>query len=98
MYDLLFHRNVFFVCRFASAKIGVDGYEKAEKVADEAIELYESFNFLYITIINELKLFDSNGNLRDRKEAEENIQAGLSLIEELGHTKITKTVNKVYNV
>ena len=73
----------------------IDGYEKAEKVADEAIELYESFNFLYITIINELKLFDGNGNLRDRKEAEQNIQAGLSLIEELGHTKITKAVNKV---
>jgi len=73
----------------------IDGYEKAEKVADEAIELYESFNFLYITTINELKLFDGNGNVRDRKEAEENIQAGLSLIEELGHTKITKAVNKV---
>jgi hypothetical protein len=73
----------------------IDGYEEARQAADEAIELYESFNFLYITIINELKLFDGNGNLRDRKEAEENIEAGLSLIEELEHTKITKAVNKV---
>lgn len=73
----------------------IDGYDQAVKIADEAIELYESFNFLYITIINELKLFDGNGNLRDRKEAEANIQTGLSLIEEFGHKKITKAVNKV---
>ncbi|PXF57369.1 MAG: hypothetical protein C4B58_10270, partial [Deltaproteobacteria bacterium] len=73
----------------------IDGYEEAVKIADEAIKLYESFHFLYVTIINELKLFDGNGNLRDRKEAEENIEAGLSLVEELGHTKITKVVNKV---
>ena len=51
----------------------IDGYEEAVKIADEAIELYESFHFLYVTIINELKLFDGNGNLRNRKEAEENI-------------------------
>ena len=73
----------------------IDGYDQAVKIAVEAIELYESFHFLYVIIINELKLFDGNGNLRDRKEAEENIETGLSLIEELGHTKITKAVNKV---
>ena len=73
----------------------IDEYDEAVKIANEAIELYENFHFLYITIINELKLFDGNGNLRDRKEAEQNIQAGLSLIEELGQTKITKAVNKV---
>jgi hypothetical protein len=73
----------------------IDEHEEAVKNADEAIELYESFHFLYVTIINELKLFDVNGNLRDRKEAEDNIEASLSLIEELEHTKITKAVNKV---
>ena len=73
----------------------IDAYDEAVKLADEAIELYETFHFLYISIINELKLFDGNGNLRDRKEAEENIEVGLSLIEELGHKKIIKAVNKV---
>ncbi|MFV9692166.1 MAG: hypothetical protein ACNY01_14580, partial [Desulfobacteria bacterium] len=73
----------------------IDEYDEAVKIANEAIELYENFHFLYITIINELKLFDGSGNLRDRKEAEQNIQTGLSLIEELGQTKITKAVNKV---
>jgi hypothetical protein len=73
----------------------IDGYDAAVKIADEAIDLYETFHFLYISIINELKLFDGNGNLRDRNEAEANIEAGLSLIEELGHKKIIKAVNKV---
>ena len=43
----------------------------------------------------ELNLFDDNGNLRDRQNAEGNIEAGLLLIEELGHANITKAVNKV---
>ena len=73
----------------------IDEYEEARKAAYEAIELYERFNFLYVSIINELNLFDGSGNLRDRKEAEENIEAGLALLEELEHTKITKAVNKV---
>ena len=58
----------------------IDGYDQAAKIADEAIEAYESFHFLYV-VINELKLFDDNGNLRDRKEAEQNIETALSLIE-----------------
>jgi len=73
----------------------IDAYDQAVKIADEAIELYESFHFLYVSILNELKLFDDNGNLRNRKEAEENIEVGLSLIEELGHKNIIKAVNKV---
>jgi len=73
----------------------IDAYEEAKEKADEAIELYEAFAFLYRTIIKELNLFDSNGNLRDRNSAQENIEAGLSLIEELGHTKITEAVQKV---
>ena len=73
----------------------IDLYNEAVKIAGEAIELYETFHFFYVIIINELKLFDCNGNLRDRKEAEENIETGLSLIEELGHKKITKAVKKV---
>jgi len=73
----------------------IDEYEEARKAVDEAIELYESFSFLYVSIINELNIFDSNGNLRDRKEAEENIKAGLTLIEELGDPRIIKAGNKV---
>ncbi len=73
----------------------IDAYEEAREKADEAIELYEAYSFLYANIIREMNVFDENGNLRDRKSAEENIEAGLSLIEELGHTKITAAVRKV---
>jgi len=73
----------------------IDAYEKAKKEAEAAIELYETFRFLYSAIIKELNLFDLNGNLRNRQDAQENIEAGLSLIEELGHAHITKAVKKV---
>ena len=73
----------------------IEEYEEARKAAYEAIELYERFTFLYVSIVTELRLFDGNGYLRARKEAEENIEAGLALLEELEHTKITKAVNKV---
>ena len=73
----------------------IEAYEEAKEKADEAIELYEAFTFLYANIIRELDLFDRNGNLRDRKSAAENIEAGLSLIEELKHAKITEAVKKV---
>lgn len=70
-------------------------YEEAKKKADEAIEFYENFCYLYRCIINELKPFDSSGNLHDRQQAEENIKAGLILIESLENKKINKAINKV---
>jgi len=73
----------------------INAYEQARTNADNAIELYETFCFLYRAIIKELNIFDGNGNLRDRRIAEGNIMAGLSLIEELGHTKINEAVKKV---
>jgi len=75
----------------------IDQHESAKKDADEKAELYDEFNSLYTAIIEELKVFDQNGNLRDRKEAEKNIGEYLSLIEILNHSKITKAVKKVRN-
>jgi len=42
-------------------------------------------------------VFDDNGNLRNRKDAEQNIKAALSLLKQLGHTKIAQAVKKVEN-
>lgn len=70
-------------------------YEKAKRIANEQIELYENYYYLYLCIIDELKIFDDNGNLRDRKEAETNIKVGLDIIETLGNEKITKAIGKV---
>ncbi len=75
----------------------IEAYEQAKQAADQAIELYESFASRYSTIIKELNVFDDNGNLRDRKNAEQNIKAALSSIKQLGHGKITKAVDKVEN-
>jgi hypothetical protein len=73
----------------------IDNYEKADRIAHENIQIYEDYHFLYLCIIEELRIFDNNGDLRDRKEAEANIEAGLDLIETLGNAKITKAVTKV---
>ncbi|MCP4405705.1 MAG: hypothetical protein GY801_51435, partial [bacterium] len=40
-------------------------------------------------------MFDSNGNLRDRQQAEEGVKVGLALVEELNYNTITKAVNKI---
>jgi ABC-type transporter MlaC component len=73
----------------------IDQHEKAQKITNEKIEMYDSYHFLYSCLIDELKIFDNNGNLRDRKKAEANINAGLDLLETLGDAKLTKVVDKI---
>jgi hypothetical protein len=73
----------------------IEKCEKAQEIAHEKIDLYESYCFLYLCIIEQLQLFDRSGNLRDRKEAEENIGLALELVEALGIEKLTKAVGKV---
>ena len=53
-------------------------YEIAQKAAIEAIELYDTFKFLYGCLIEQLRVFDEKGDLRDRADAEENINSTLS--------------------
>ena len=68
--------------------------EKAAEAANRAVTLYDDFNYLYRCVLGELNVFDSNGNLRDRQQAEEGVKVGLTLVEELNHSNITKAVNK----
>jgi len=70
-------------------------YEKAAEAAEKAITLYDDFSYLYRCILAELNVFDSNGNLRDRQQAEEGVKVGLALVEELNHNKITEAANRV---
>ncbi|NNF95657.1 MAG: hypothetical protein HKM94_01860, partial [Halobacteria archaeon] len=70
-------------------------YDQAAKDAEKAITIYDDFRYLYLCVLRELNVFDSNGNLRNRQQAEEQIKVGLTLIEELGHNNITKAVAKV---
>jgi hypothetical protein len=73
----------------------IEKCEKAQEIARKKVDLYESYCFLYLCIVEQLQLFDSNGNLRDRKEAEANIESALKLVESLGIEKLTKAVGKV---
>jgi hypothetical protein len=69
-------------------------YEKSTAVTKKAVTLYDSFSYLYRCVLGELNVFDGNGNLRSRQQAEAGIEVGLALIEELNHSAITKAVNK----
>jgi ribosomal protein S6 len=73
----------------------IDQYEEARKDTIKAIELYEAFQFLYHCLIEQLNVFNSDGGLRSRIEAEENITLGLDMIETLGMRSLTDSVNKV---
>lgn len=69
--------------------------EKSAEVAKQAVTLYDDFSYLYRCVVGELNVFDSNGNLRDRQQAEEGVKVGLELIAELNHNEITEAVNKI---
>jgi hypothetical protein len=69
--------------------------EKSAEVAKKAVTLYDDFSYLYRCVVGELNVFDSNGNLRDRQQAEEGVKVGLALVEELNHNNITKSVAKI---
>jgi hypothetical protein len=70
-------------------------WESAREDAKKAVARYDDFSYLYRCIIGELNVFDNNGNLRNRQQAYDGINAGFALIEELNHAKITEAVNKV---
>ena len=76
----------------------IDAYEEAEKIADQAIKLYDEFHEYYLFLINQLTVFDNDGNLRDRTEAESNIKLALDLIMTLENNKINKTINRITNL
>jgi len=66
---------------------------KTDNVMDKRIDQHEKAQ--KIALIEELKIFDNNGNLRDRKKAEANINAGLDSLETLGDARLTKVVYKI---
>jgi hypothetical protein len=67
---------------------------KAAEIARKAVALYDDFAYLYRCLLAELNVFDRNGNLRDREQAEEGVTIGLALIEELNHQDITEAAQK----
>ncbi|MEF8984666.1 MAG: hypothetical protein V5A51_08740 [Bacteroidales bacterium] len=76
----------------------LDSYFEAQVKSNKAILLYEDFKFLYNCIIEQLQVFDKQGNPRDRKKAEENIRLSLDLMISLPIPKVKKAINTIYNL
>ena len=70
-------------------------YQQAQKVCEKAIREYDDFSYLYYCIIKELNVFYCEGNLRHKQRAEEVIETGLQLIEELNNEGTRKAAQKV---
>ena len=73
-------------------------YNKACKKTLEAIEIYEDFLYLYAHIIKELQPFHSNGEIRHRDVAKENIEVALELIKSLGNGHINSQVSSIEKI
>jgi len=68
----------------------IDAAVEASARADELIELYDAVHYLYLCIIENLRVFDEDGNLRDRQQAEKEIKEALNMLNELGVPKIIR--------
>jgi len=76
----------------------MDAYFEAKTNTDKAISLYEMYKFLYHCIIDNLQVFDKQGNPRDRKTAGEDIRVALDYMIGLPLSKIKKDINPIYNL
>ncbi len=82
-------RNDDIICKRINAAV------EASERADELICLYDSAHYLYICIVENLRVFDENGNLRNRLQATEEIEEALKMLNELGVPKVKKAVKKM---
>jgi hypothetical protein len=73
-------------------------YNKARKSTLDTIEIYENFLYLYTYIIKELQPFHSNGKIRNRIHAKENIEVALELIKDLKNGKINSQVSSIEKI
>ena len=73
-------------------------YNKAKKKSLEAIEIYEDFLYLYVCIIKELQPFHSNGEIRNRVIAKENIEVALELMKSLKQEHINSQIASIEKI
>ncbi|MFH1733382.1 MAG: hypothetical protein ABIE92_01625 [bacterium] len=70
-------------------------YEKARDEANRAIQCYDQFHYLYLCLISTLRVFDRDGNLNERNDAETTVYAALDLMGELNNRSIEKEVKTI---
>ena len=67
----------------------------AQSVAEQAIERYDHFAYLYRLLTHQLNLFDANGDLRHADDATGQMTAALDLMDSLNHAGISKIVASI---
>jgi hypothetical protein len=72
-------------------------YTMACHHTQQKIQRYEEFIYTYRCLINELKLFDADGNLRSDTQAIAGVEACLSLLESLQMDKVNAVVKQIRN-
>jgi len=70
-------------------------YTRACTQAATKIERYEDYAYLYRCLVEQLRLFDDSGQLRNRQVAEGHLETALDLLETLEIGYITEAVKKV---
>jgi hypothetical protein len=73
-------------------------YELAKDTAEEKIELYDNFHYLYLCLIRSLQVFDAKGNPNKRFESEQTLHAALKLLESLKITGLEKEIRSIRNI
>ena len=67
----------------------------ADEAAEQAVELYDSFSYLYRYLIRQLNVFDSKGHLHQYDQVKENMEIALELMETLNHKSINKAIASI---
>ena len=73
----------------------IEDYEEAVEEAKKALEVYESYCYLFRCIQENLELFDKQGKLKNIDFVKGEILTSLELMDELGYTKIKDIVKKL---
>jgi flagellin-specific chaperone FliS len=73
-------------------------YGLAKHSAEEKIELYDNFHYLYLCLIRSLQVFDAKGNPNKRFESEHMLHAALELLEDLKIDGLKKEIRSIRNI
>jgi hypothetical protein len=73
-------------------------YNKSRKSSTKAIELYEDFLYLYANLIKEIQPFHSDGKIRVRESARENIEVALELMKSLENSHINSQIKSIEKI
>ena len=72
-------------------------YIDSRKKSQCAIELYESFEFLYYCLLDCFQIFDSSGKLKNEAQRIADFDAALELIEALKNAQLNDQLKKIRN-